>query len=233
MINRDYPCNTSNYQRGRTQSASYLVIHYVGAAGGARDNARYYHTAPNVGASAHYFVGHAGEGAPVYASVAEADTAWHCGRSDGKYFHPHCRNANSIGIEMCCHQDGSGKWYFDPETVDAAVELARDVMFRNDIPINHVLRHYDVTGKICPAPFVNDPAEWESFLERLGQPETEEEDDMKIYHWIPDVPEWARTSAEKAYRLGIIKPDPNTGAVNLYEVNLQPLVWMDRLGLLD
>ena len=55
-------------------------------------------------------------------SVREEDTAWHCGRSDGKYKHPACRNANSIGIEMCCHQDAKGGWYIDEATMAAAAE---------------------------------------------------------------------------------------------------------------
>ena len=82
-IHTDYPCNTANYQRGRAQPVSFLVYHYVGAAGGAEANARYYHSISGIGASAHYFVDHA-PGAEVWASVDEADTAWHCGRSDGK-----------------------------------------------------------------------------------------------------------------------------------------------------
>lgn len=232
-INRSYPCNAGNYQRGRDQPVSYLVIHYVGASGGARDNSMYYQEAPDVGASAHYFVGHASEGAAVYASVPEGDTAWHCGRKDGKYKHPQCRNANSIGIEMCCHQDAAGTWYFDPETVDATVELARDIMARYGIPIDHVLRHYDVTGKVCPAPYVNDPTAWEGFLARLEAEKEEEEEEMKIYHWFADMPDWARESAEKAYRLGLIRADGQSGAVSVYETNLQALVWLDRLGLLE
>ena len=47
------------------------------------------------------------------------------------------------------------------------------------------------------------------------------------------MPDWARPSAEKAYQRGILKADAKSGAVNVYECNLQPLVWMDRLGLLD
>lgn len=59
------------------------------------------------------------------------------------------------------------------------------------------------------------------------------DDNMKIYHWFADMPDWARPSAEKAYKKGIIKADSESGAVNVYEVNLQTIVWLDRLGLLD
>ena len=61
----------------------------------------------------------------------------------------------------------------------------------------------------------------------------EDEEGMKIYHWFADMPDWARPSAEKAYKKGIIEADADSGAVNVYEVNLQTIVWLDRLGLLD
>lgn len=61
----------------------------------------------------------------------------------------------------------------------------------------------------------------------------EDTEDMKIYHWFNDMPDWARESAEKAYRKGIIEADPETNAVSVYEANLQAIVWLDRLGLLD
>ena len=162
----DYPCHPSNHQKGRTGPVTYLVIHYVGATGGARNNAKYYGSTANIQASAHYFVGHASEGAPIYQSVREEDTAWHCGTSKG-YKHPECRNANSVGIELCCHQSAGGDWFFDPETLDQGVALARDIMARRGIPLSRVVRHYDVTGKICPAPFVHDAAAWEKFRQRL------------------------------------------------------------------
>lgn len=197
-ICRQYPCNPANYQRGRAVPVSFLVLHYVGATGSAVANARYYGSAV-VGASAHYFVGHASEGAAVYASVAERDTAWHCGRADGKYRHPYARNANSIGIELCCHQRPDGTWYIEAETVAAAVELARDIVARYGIPEDNVLRHYDVTGKLCPRPWVEDTAAWEAFKRRVFAP-AEEEDMPRIYTAIEEVPTWAQDTVRRAMR---------------------------------
>lgn len=166
VIHGDYPCNKANYRAGRSGGIKYLVIHLVGASGGAQANVKYFHNTSGIQASAHYFVGHASEGAAVYSSVPEKDTAWHIGAKH--YIHPDCRNDNAIGVELCCHQNGSGSWYFDPETVNRAVELAREIMARYKIPVSHVLRHYDVTGKVCPEPFVKDQAAWKSFLQRLA-----------------------------------------------------------------
>lgn len=258
---KDWPCHPGNYRKGRGEEVEFLVFHYVGATGSAAANARYYGSTPGIGASAHYFVGHAAEGAAVYASVAEGDTAWHVGAKG--YVHPRCRNANSIGVELCCHKGADGTWWFDPETLDAAVELGRDIMARYGIDAAHVLRHYDVTGKVCPAPFVNDPAAWETFKARLtaeregapggtegsdgertntgmselsGLPGSEgyggREDDMKLYKYVAEMPEWAREAATKAIRNGYIRMD-ETGAVGVWEPNLQALVWMDRAGMLD
>ncbi len=167
-IHTEYPCDSQNYRKGRTQAITYLVVHYVGATGSARGNAIYFHThhAASLNSSAHFFVGHADEGAAVYQSVPLSDTAWHVGAKH--YVHPACRNANSIGVELCCHKDAKGRWYFDPGTVTAAQALCRELMAKYRIPRERVLRHYDVTGKDCPAPFVADPAAWQAFLAALA-----------------------------------------------------------------
>ena len=49
-----------NYNPGNISRIKYIVIHYVGALGGAQENCSYY-GGGNRGASAHYFVGFAGE----------------------------------------------------------------------------------------------------------------------------------------------------------------------------
>ena len=236
---RDYPCNAANYQRGRALPVSFLVMHYVGALGGAQANARYYGSSV-VGASAHYFVDHGPEAA-VYASVAERDTAWHCGRADGKYRHPYARNANSIGIELCCHQRPDGTWYIDPETVAAAVELARDIVARYGIPEANVLRHYDVTGKLCPRPWVEDTAAWEDFKARLYAPVDKEDEDMpKIYAAIEEVPTWAQDTVRRAMRTpskdgpagAMLLQGDQYGRLHLTDEAITTLELMRKAGLL-
>lgn len=150
--------NTNNPKR-----IKYIVIHYVGALGGAEANCRYFQTV-NRNASAHYFVGHDGE---VWQCVEDADVAWHCGGSS--YKHKECRNANSIGIELCCRKRGE-QWYFEDATVASAVELTKMLMDKYNIPASNVIRHYDVTGKICPEPFVSNKTKhtWDSFKGQLG-----------------------------------------------------------------
>ncbi len=211
-VHKDYPCHPKNYRKGRKQAVKYLVIHYVGATGDARNNAKYYSTTPGIGASAHYFIGH-GPSPEVWASVAETDTAWHCGAN--RYVHPDCRNDNSIGVELCCHKDAAGVWYFDAETVDAAVALCRDIVARYGIDKTHVLRHYDVTGKTCPAPFVHDGNAWEDFKSRIVAP--------------AGPAAWAESAWERAAARGILDGTRPGDAVTRQEV----AVMLDRLGLLE
>ena len=42
-------------------------------------------------------------------------------------------------------------------------------MTKYNVPIANVIRHYDVTGKNCPAPFVKDNKAWQEFKSRLEE----------------------------------------------------------------
>ena len=163
------PCHTSNYGRGRSKSIQYIVIHFTSNNGDTAANNVNYFAGANRKASAHYFV----DENNIYQSVKDGDTAWHCGTS-GKYYHPSCRNANSIGIEMCSRISG-GRYYIKPETVKNTIALTKQLMDKYGVPAGNVVRHYDVTHKSCPEPFVRDPALWEDFKRRLTE-ETEEID---------------------------------------------------------
>lgn len=240
-INTAYPCNKSNYTSGRKQNVRYVVIHYVGATGSALQNVKYFHN-NYAGASAHYFVGHASEKGQIYQSVAEYNTAWHCGAT--AYIHKECRNANSIGIELCCHVS-NGVWYFDKETVDAAVELTKDIMKRYNIPVENVVRHFDVTGKACPKPFVSDLAAWRDFKARLVAPENNEtteqgDDDVLTYEKLGDVPSSYKPAIqhlmEKGALVGYSNPDPNSledNVLNVSEDYCRVMTTLYNLGLLD
>ncbi len=158
-------CNAENYRKATNRKIKYLVIHYTANDGDtAQDNLKYFANHV-VKASAHYFI----DAQEVGRSVPEQDIAWHCGASS--YRHPECRNENSIGIELCSRKNTNGTYEFAPQTVARAVAFVRDCMARYDIPVSHVLRHYDVTGKKCPAPFVDEPSAWKAFLAQLEEPE--------------------------------------------------------------
>ena len=149
-----------NYSTILNKQNLYIVIHYVGAVSTAKNNVDYY-AREQLFASAHYFV----DEVSIWQSVEDDNVAWHCGAKT--YKHSKCRNQNSIGIEMCVKKDESGKWYFEEETVNNTISLVRNLMKKYNIPIENVIRHYDVTGKNCPAPYVDNPNEWEKFKSHL------------------------------------------------------------------
>jgi len=152
--------DSSNYRVGRNEEIKYLVVHYTANDGDtALNNAKYFSGAYR-GASAHYFV----DDEEVWQSVKDENTAWHCGGK--KYYHQECRNDNSIGIELCSYKDNSG-YHISGETQRLAVELLAELMKKYGISPKNVLRHYDVTHKACPAPFLEECV-WKNFKERLA-----------------------------------------------------------------
>lgn len=67
-------------------------------------------------------------------------------------------NANTLSVEMCSNlANGTSReyanhngWYFTEETLSKAAELVRYLMREYGIPKENVVRHYDITGKLCP-----------------------------------------------------------------------------------
>lgn len=157
-INRKLTLINFNNSNRPASQIKFLVIHYVGAVSSAANNANYFYNTYR-GASAHYFI----DETSIWQVVEENDTAWHCGTT-GRYYND-CRNSNSIGIEMCCKNNG--QWYFEPATINNTIELAKQICAKYGIDRNHVVRHYDVTRKTCPEPYVRDTAAWNNFLDRV------------------------------------------------------------------
>lgn len=143
----------------------YIVLHYFGSLGTAAAVADVFERSERP-ASAHYIVD---EGDTVYQSVEDGDIAWHCGTA-GKYKHAECRNSNSIGIEMRPRKRSTKTllatdrdWYFDEDTIENTITLVKLLMLKYNVPLKNVVRHFDVMGKICPAPFVHDTKAWDRF----------------------------------------------------------------------
>jgi N-acetylmuramoyl-L-alanine amidase CwlA len=164
---------SGNYAPGRSQKIQYLVIHYTANNGDTAQNNLDYFARNFVSASAHYFVDENGYG----QSVKDTDTAYHCGANE--YVHPSCRNANSIGIELCSRVDSKGNYYFLDQTVKNAADLAKMLSEEYNIPVENIIRHYDVTGKKCPAPMVDNPALWGNFLDMVGGDNDMTEDQIR------------------------------------------------------
>ncbi len=193
-----------NYTPGRTGPVRFLVLHYTaGRNDSAGSNVRYFRD-NLVKASAHYFVDELG----WLSSVDEQDTAWSVGTA-GIYRqkHPMCRNENSISIELCCRW-ASGQYAFSPKTVRNAARLTRLLMTRYDIPMENVLRHFDVVSKRCPAPWVDDESGWLAFQKRVEEELTMTKQELLSLAGTGDTPsDWATEAATWAKEAGLISGD--------------------------
>ena len=148
-----YPCNAANYTNGRGgNSIAYILVHYTAGqntnSGAALANCKYFNR-NSVGASAHYFID---SGYTIWQSVAETNTAWHAGNW--------AMNQRSIGIEVC------SAGVFTEEEIERLTWLVQHLMKKHNIPASRVIRHYDVTGKKCPAYYV-DAARWKTLHTRI------------------------------------------------------------------
>lgn len=149
-----------NFSEGENaRCIKYIVIHYFGSLGSAESVANYFAKSYR-GASAHYSLD---EGSIVWQSVEDENIAWHCGTS-GTYFHNDCRNSNSIGIEVRPYKMNEDRasfaedndWYFTEQTIANLVIFTKYLMHKYNIPASRVIRHYDVTHKRCPRPYMGD-----------------------------------------------------------------------------
>ena len=132
-------CGSDHMTRGRSRAVDRIVVHFTATLASARNNATYFARNEGQGASAHYFVDDITP--EIYQSVAEGDTAWHAGDWQ--------MNCRAIGIEVVSAGED-----FSATEVEKLGWLVRKLMAKYGIGASGVIRHYDVTGKLCPAPYV-------------------------------------------------------------------------------
>lgn len=128
-----------------------VVIHWVGNAASTAINNRNYFEGLKAGtnkvyASSHYIIGLEGE---IIQCVPEDEVAYHANNA----------NDYSIGIENC-HPAWDGK--FNEATYKSLVALCADICYRYKLdPKTDLIRHYDVTGKMCPLYYVKNTSAWQ------------------------------------------------------------------------
>ena len=163
----------TNYGMMRKVSEiKYIVIHYTANDGDkAYNNARYFQT-PGLTTSAHYFV----DDTTIYQSVLDNYVAYSVGaktadtsKGGGKYW-KQATNQNTLNIELC-DTNKNGSIYPTQKTIDNAIALTKELMDKYQIPVERVIRHFDVTGKRCPA-YWTDNSKWDAeFKNKLAQSE--------------------------------------------------------------
>ena len=185
-----------DYTQMKNKQNLYIPIHYTGnRTDSARNNAKYFKNGKRH-ASAHYFV----DPTEIVQIVRDNDASWGVGKKYGNArLWGKCTNANSINIEMC---STNGK--IDDATMKNTADLVRSLMARYNIPIQNVVRHYDVCAKRCPG--------WDGWL-----PNNESE-------WnrlIAMIQNTAPTSAEERHLVPVSQPSGVSGV--LYKVTASSL----------
>lgn len=146
------PVNPYSRPGDKVFKVTAIVVHYVGNPGTtAEQNRSYFNNLAelkNAYASSHYVVGLQGE---IIQCVPLDEIAYASNN----------RNYDTISIE-CCHQDADGR--FTDDTYNSLVRLVAALCRTYGLdPETDVIRHYDVTGKLCPIYYVNNPDEWYAF----------------------------------------------------------------------
>ncbi|MEG1704698.1 MAG: peptidoglycan recognition family protein [Niameybacter sp.] len=127
-----------------------IVIHWVAnPATPALANRNYFENLKagtrGVYASSHYIVGLDGE---ILHCIPDTEQAYHAKNA----------NSKSLGIEVC-HPDWEGQ--FGEATYEALTQFLAKLCMRYTLdPDRDIIRHYDVTGKVCPQFYVRNPAHW-------------------------------------------------------------------------
>lgn len=133
-------------------SVNGVVVHYVANPGStAEENRNYFENLKDTHltkASSHYIIGLDGE-------------IIQCIPLDEISYASNDRNADTISIE-CCHPDKSGK--FNKKTYHSLIKLTAWLCASYGLSVSDIIRHYDVTGKMCPKYYVKHEDAWNEIL---------------------------------------------------------------------
>ena len=148
-LSEDY-LTPNEYSRPQTKlkSVKGIVVHYTANPGtDAKANRDYFNGLAVSGAtyaSSHFIIGLDGT---IIQCVPITELAY--ASND--------RNDDTISIE-CCHRNKNGK--FTKETYDSLVKLVAWLCDEFGLEEDDVIRHYDVTGKMCPLYYVKHEDKW-------------------------------------------------------------------------
>lgn len=177
-IKKHHTTRTGNKLLG----VSAEVLHYTANNGGTADNHFTYFntTLPNSNdklpkdkkrfASAHIFVDRhkALELIPLdevafHANERKAGPLIPVLKATAPYYKGGNANLITLGIEMCMEKDGT----IHPDTIARTILVVKMVQER--FGKQPIYRHYDITGKNCPAPFVANKNLWFNFLNEVNK----------------------------------------------------------------
>lgn len=164
--------NSYSRPQQKLTKVSKIVIHWVGNANStAKANRDYFESLKNkkTYASAHYIIGLEGE---ILQCIPENEIAYHASSANGY----------SIGIENC-HPGWDGK--FNSKTYGSLIELCAMLCKKYGLnPKTDIIRHYDVTKKICPKYYVNNAEAWEMLKKDVEKKVSGEQEDQDLIQAI-------------------------------------------------
>jgi N-acetylmuramoyl-L-alanine amidase len=143
----------NEYSRPQTPltEVNSIVIHYTANPGtNAESNRNYFENLrinKLTSASSHFIIGLEGE-------------IIQCIPLDEISFASNDRNNDTISVE-CCHPDATGK--FSDKTYDSLIALTAWLCCEYGLGSDDIIRHYDVSGKLCPLYYVEHEEAWEAF----------------------------------------------------------------------
>lgn len=191
---------TANMTVKKNRKIEYIVIHYtagVSSSGKSDENVAAWFNRSTTKASSDFIVDD--DSVTQFNPDIHNQYTWHCGgkkyATKGGSLYKVCTNANSIGIEVCSNSKNKKvmnandpNWFFTDETLGNLVELTKRLMQEYDIPVENVIRHYDVTGKLCPGIVgwnadSGDESAWNDFKNRLSI-------ESRIYELEQEVEMW-------------------------------------------
>lgn len=153
-ITQDFISKDGHSRTGdKLRRVNDIVIHYVGNEGSTAQANRDYFDSSKSTVSSHFVVGLSGE-------------VIQCVPLDEKSSASNERNRDTISIEVC-HPDASGK--FNDVTYQRVVELTAWLCSEFGLDEDDVIRHYDVTGKLCPLYYVEHEDAWEQLKEDVKE----------------------------------------------------------------
>lgn len=181
IIKQTSTANTT-YSPGR--KISYIAIHYTAGrsskTGNARANASWFGN-PAAKASADFVVDDT-QIVQVNGDIKNRYCWAVGGKEGGKYgggLYGIAKNANTISIQICSNNPAGITYPNDPRytftdaAVNNAVQLTQYLMKQYNIDASHVVRHYDISSKLCPGVIgwnldSGNDSKWKEFKQRIG-----------------------------------------------------------------
>lgn len=156
-------------------SVKGIVIHWTASFGGTAKNHKTYFDGSDGGggryASAHIFV----DKNEAICIIPLDEVAYHANekackvsklKATASYYKGGDANLTTIGVEMCVEKDGT----IHKDTIEKTAKIVAELCKKYKLdPSKDIYRHYDITGKNCPAPFVSTPSKFTNFKKRVKE----------------------------------------------------------------